>query len=219
MSMFATPKVVIFFKPVPGGFVYAAPKPWLLFGRTHHYLVTEAQKEAITAASQPPSFVAMFAKLITIVTAGVGAAMALNWYRHSYQFTDFTFGDIGIIFVATMFSMLLAYRVAFGAQVNRLHSLIATLPKSDVRISIDDARRAMMDMNTTKQLWLQTAFSAVVAALYLWFVVLPHKNVRAMLSGEPVSILLLIGACMIVLCIIGQFRMALQKTMEERTRA
>src|SRR5947208_1014942 len=48
MSMFATPKIVFFFKPVPGGFVYAAPNPWGV-GRTKHYFVTATQRDEVTA--------------------------------------------------------------------------------------------------------------------------------------------------------------------------
>ena len=173
MSMFATPKVVIFFEPVPGGFVYAAPKPWLLLGRSNQYFVTEAQKSEITAASQPPTFMAMFCTLMTTIILGVGTAVTFNWYRHSYQLNDLTWSDISIMLVAIVLSMLLAFKIAFRSQINRLRPLLATIPKSHVRITRADVQDVLMNMNTAKQLWLQVALSALLATLNAWFVFFP----------------------------------------------
>jgi hypothetical protein len=38
-----------YFKPVPEGWLFGAPKPWFVFGRRPTYLVTEAQKAALVA--------------------------------------------------------------------------------------------------------------------------------------------------------------------------
>src|SRR6266404_5329199 len=40
------------FKPVPGGFVFRVPNPWV-FGRAKHYLVTVAQLEEVEAIPGP----------------------------------------------------------------------------------------------------------------------------------------------------------------------
>jgi hypothetical protein len=40
------------FKPVPGGFVFRVPNPWV-FGRANDYLVTDAQLEEIEAMPGP----------------------------------------------------------------------------------------------------------------------------------------------------------------------
>lgn len=42
------------FRQVPNGYIYRAPKPWI-FGRPDHYLVTEAQRDAIVDILVPTS--------------------------------------------------------------------------------------------------------------------------------------------------------------------
>jgi hypothetical protein len=214
MSILAKPKLVIFFKPVPGGFVYAAPKPWL-FGRTNYYLVTEAQKDEITAAIQLRSLTAMFLTPMAVMILGLGAAMAFIWFRHSYRFVELTSGDTAIILVAAVLSMMLAFRIAFRSLTKRLRPLLATLPRSDVGVTREDARRAVLSTNSAKQLWLQVALSAFAAAMSLWFIVLPLKHVRAALSGDPISIVFLLGMCVIMWGLIAQIRLAIEKTMQE----
>jgi hypothetical protein len=205
---------VILFKPVPGRFVYRAPNAWLI-GRGNHYFVTEAQKDEITAASQPPSLIAMVSVLIPMLLFGVGAAMAFTWFRHSYQFIEPTSGDITIILVATLLSMLLAFKIAFRSQMNRLRPLLATLPKSDVQITSDDMRRVVMDMNSAKQLWYQVGLMIFAAAVNLSLVYLQFKNGRSALSGDPLSILFLIAACLTGAAAIIQTRLAMRKAKEE----
>jgi hypothetical protein len=214
MTVIAKPTVVILFKPVPGGFVYRAPNPWLL-GRADHYFVTEAQKDDITARSQPPSLMAMFSSLMAMLLLGVGAAMTFNWFRHSYQLVETTSGDIAIILVAVLASMLLAFRMTFRSQMERLRSLLATLPKSDVKITRADLRRAVLDMNSTKQLWYQVGISVFAAAVMLSQVYFQFRHNRSVLSGDPVSILLLVAACLSGGVAILQILFAMQKARQE----
>lgn len=217
MTFLAKPTVVILIKPVPGGFVYRAPKSWLI-GRANHYFVTEAQKDEIIAASQPPSLIEMFSSLMTMVLLGVGAALAVNWFRHSYQFIEPTSGDMAIIMVATLLSMLLAFKIAFRSQMNRLRPLLATLPKSNVQITGDDMRRAAMDMNSAKQMWYLVGLFVFAAAVSLSAVYLQFKHGRSALSGDPMSILFLVTACMGGGAAILQIRVAMQKAKQERSR-
>jgi hypothetical protein len=215
MSMLATPKVMIFFKPLPGGFVFAAPNPWVI-GRTNHYFITEAQKDEVSAAAQPPSFIAVFSTLLAIMILGLGAAMAFIWYRHSYHFNKFTWSDDFVLLAALMLSMMLALGIAFRSRTNRLRPLLANLPKSDVRITRGDVRRATLDMFSAKQLWLQAALSAFAAAMCLGFVV--FKYLRNAVSGDPMSILFLIATCMVGWGLIASVRLAVEKTMQEQAR-
>ena len=215
MSMFATPKVGIFVKPVPGGFVYAAPKPWLI-GPTNHYFITEAQRNEVSAASQPPSFIALFSTLMAVLILGLGAAMTFIWYRHSYHFNKFTWSDDFILLAALMLSMMLAFRMAFRSRTNGLRPLLANLPKSEIRITRDDARRATLDMFSAKQLWLQAALSAFAAAMCLGFIV--FKFLRSALSGDPISILFLTSSCAVGWGLIASVRLAVEKTMQEKMR-
>jgi predicted phage tail protein len=73
----------------------------------------------------------------------------------------------------------------------------------------------VLSTNSAKQLWLQVALSAFAAAMSLWFIVLPLKHVRAALSGDPISIVFLLGMCVIMWGLIAQIRLAIEKTMQE----
>jgi hypothetical protein len=215
MSTPAKPTFVPLFKPVRGGFVYRAPNGWLIGGATR-YFVTEPQKDEITAASQPPSLAAMFRWLILmvpVVLLVLGAAIALIWYRHSYQVNGLTFGDNAIILVAALLPMLLASQIAVRSQMNRLRPLLATLPKSDVKITRDDRQRALMDLYSAKQLWLQAAMGAFGAAVILALVCLQFWYAQGALS--PLSILSLVTACLVGGGAIIRVRLAQRKAKQE----
>ena len=217
MSMFATPKIVFFFKPVPGGFVYAAPNPWGV-GRTKHYFVTATQRDEVTAASQLPPVIGMFAVLMVVMMLGVGAAMALIFYRHSFYLEQLTTGDTMFMLAALALSMLSAVRIAFRSRTNRLRTLLASLPTSDVRITRADIRRATLEMFSAKQLWLQSVLAVVSIGVCGWLIIFKFNHGREALSADPLSILLLIGACVAAWGLIAQLRLAVEKTIEETRR-
>ena len=62
------------FKPVPGGWIYRAPNPWV-FGDAPHYLVNDAQKMEIEAIVAPrrPALVG-----ITLIIGMVGWLVAVT---------------------------------------------------------------------------------------------------------------------------------------------
>src|SRR5258705_10775537 len=59
---------IIFFKPVPEGYVFRAPNPWI-FGPADHYLVSEAQRDEIAAILLPKWPRRALAKLVAVSVA------------------------------------------------------------------------------------------------------------------------------------------------------
>ena len=206
------------FKPVPGGFVYRAPNAWLI-GRGKFYFVTEAQKAEIVARSSPPKVAWVSALMMMMILLGLGAALTFSWYRHGYRFDVFTPGDIATVVVATLLAMLLAIRIAVQPLMNRLQPLLATLPKSDVRISSQELRRAALDLNTAKQLRRQAAVMAFIAAGSLLQVYFQFKPGLSPLSGNAVSIIFLINAVFLIGFAIHLFRQAKRKAKLESETA
>lgn len=117
--------------------------------------------------------------------------------------------------VCVMLSLLPAIRMAFRPLMNRLRPLLATLPKSDVRITGDDMRRAMNDMNTSKQLRRQAGLIACIAAMSLAQLYFQHLGGRSVMSGDPLSIPLLCWAVLASAVAVIVFRQAMRKAKQE----
>src|SRR5580693_7314394 len=86
------------FKPVPGGFIYRAPNPWI-FGRADHYVVNEQQKAEVLGMLVAPR---PLLRLAAIVAGALlwGAAMGtVGWAFSGHE--DPTFGDAVIMIVMT----------------------------------------------------------------------------------------------------------------------
>ena len=196
----------VIFKAVPGGYVYRAPQAWIV-GRGDHYFVTEAQKSQIIALSKSPQFIVMFSWMMGLLFVGLAAAFTLIWYRHSYQFPDLTSVDQAIILVTTIVALASAVVMTTRPQIKRLQPLLAKLPKSDLRLSRKDLRRAIMEANSSQQLNKQAwicLFCAGVSMLQVYTRPLAHM-------GDFLSILLIVSACSCAAAAIILFRQAWQK--------
>jgi hypothetical protein len=66
------------FKPVPGGFVFQAPNPWV-FGASRHYLLNAAQKSEILARMTPRRPILIGALVTMTVILWAVAMSALVW--------------------------------------------------------------------------------------------------------------------------------------------
>jgi hypothetical protein len=104
------------FKPVPGGFVYRAPNPWI-FGRADHYVVNEQQKaELLRIVVAPRPLIR-----VAVIVAGVllwGVAMGtVGWAFSGHE--DPTVGDAVVMIVATFAALFLALHLALRRQLRR----------------------------------------------------------------------------------------------------
>jgi hypothetical protein len=130
------------FKPVPGGFVYRAPNPWI-FGRADHYVVNEQQKAEllrILVARHPLVRVA-------VIVAGFllwGVAMGtVGWTFSGHE--DPTVIDAVIMIVATFAALFLALHLALRRKLRRMQAILVAAPRTTA------AHRAERDSRRDKQ--------------------------------------------------------------------
>jgi hypothetical protein len=73
-------------------------------------------------------------------------------------------------------------------------------------------------MFSAKQLWLQTALAVGSTGVCVWLIIFPFNHGRDALSGDPVSTVFLIRACVAAWGLIAQVRLAVEKTRQEKLR-
>src|SRR5579862_5791535 len=88
----------ILFKPVPGGFVYRAPNPWI-FGRADHFLVNEQQKAELLGILVAPRPMLRVAAIVAGALLWAVAMGTVFWAFSGHE--DPTGGDLGIMIVMT----------------------------------------------------------------------------------------------------------------------
>ena len=121
----------VIFKPVPGGYVYRTPNPWV-FGPGVHLLVDDGQKAAIIKTMDSvPLFPIIAASWITLSILFGGAAL---WAAQSPSH-----GVRGVL-VATsvVFSLYGALFISRRVLLSRLRPITAGLPTTDERITRAD---------------------------------------------------------------------------------
>lgn len=152
------------FMPAPGGFVYRARHPWF-FGPGRRYFVTAAQREAILELSEEPSTQRMRGWLYTMMMLVLVVDMPIISYLHGYRLAAITPVDYGIIALTTVVAMLVALRIIYYPLNERLKPLIATLPRTDQKVSIADVHRSLFKNTTSaqyrKRAWIELGFSAL----------------------------------------------------------
>jgi hypothetical protein len=134
-------EVVVYFKPVSGGYVYRAPNTWL-FGSAEHFLVTEGQKAEIFATVTSTIRPVLWITGISWITLSVLLGMALSlWaYRAGY----YTSGLDGVsAMIAMMLSIYPAFLLSRQLLLHRLRPILATLPPTNERITSLEERQAI----------------------------------------------------------------------------
>ena len=115
----------IAFKPVPGGFVYRAPNPWLI-GRGRFYIVNAAQKSELAGIHRTVMLIS-FAAIVVI--AAIGAPLLLD------RVPDQPYAVFGL-------SLLLGLAIGLavnGLLVHKVSPIVARLTPTDQRITQRDA--------------------------------------------------------------------------------
>jgi tetratricopeptide (TPR) repeat protein len=144
------------FKPVPGGFVYRAPNPWV-FGRADHYLVDEAQKAGILALVTPrrPMLVLALCFGGFLLVAGA-AVVALLVFADDYPAT------VAAALIAAMVPVtVLALHLAARRALRRVQPVLAGASPTNQRITAAEIRRAVNARLSDKQLWRTGIFGAI----------------------------------------------------------
>jgi hypothetical protein len=157
----------ISFKPVPGGFIYRAPKPWL-FGPTRHYLTSESQKAEISAIMTPRRPIlfqlALWMAFSLMVAAAGGIVWAFTGHREP---TAVDVVAMVALIVVEVFAGLQALR---WRQMHRLRPVLAGVPLTDERITDSEVRQALaggVNTMSIKQVAANGAISVMAFAVCL----------------------------------------------------
>ncbi len=154
----------IWFKKVPDGYVFRAPKRWL-FGGTDQYLVTEAQKAEIVqilARVQVNRPVTMGLILGAVLVIVVMAWAYFGFHDREPKITDYLLLAGGVL--ASIFALL---QVFAWVQRYRLSPILAQLPRSSERISFGEMKAAMQKNRSLKDSILIGSSQAFLFAVAL----------------------------------------------------
>jgi hypothetical protein len=169
----------LWFKPVPEGYVFQAPNPWIFARRQRFFLVDEAQKAqllaVLTARSQSAALTIRILSFLAMFGAS-GAAIAFIAGGGDHSLAAFS-----AILIAMLVSMYLAFLIAAGP-TRRVQPLLSGLSPTDQRITAAD-RRAI----AAKQIWLPSRLILVAIHMILsamFFVQAAQKT-----GGNPANIL------------------------------
>jgi hypothetical protein len=175
------------FKRVPDGWVFRAPKEWK-FGDKRHYLVSDAQKAKLLPLLKRDQF----------ATMGVGCLVGafLPSMMNSHPFMDADLSTSFLILLTAIAAVVLASSVCYFASrplVYRIwlgraaRSILEGAPRSNDRFTRLDASRQIRE-NVSTGLWI---FYVAVMLLNFWFAVmivskikLPTMEAAAILIGS-----------------------------------
>ena len=135
-----------FFRATQDGYLYRAPNPYV-FGRAKHYIVTEAQREAILDVLAPPATTPAARPSKTILGfSAIGVlGLALPVFLIGLYPTNLPGAEYAITVLAALLVPLLVamfamiYRLA-ALQVAELRPILASARPTDERITNADAR-------------------------------------------------------------------------------
>lgn len=152
------------FHPAPGGYVYREPYRWP-FGEAPHYLVNEDQKAALLAVIVPKRPVLWQVVLWSTLCLMVAAACVAVWLvtRHDLP----TGLDTLAIAVLTVAQVVIGLAILFWSKRRRVRPLLATLPRTDLRITRSQMRAAATNAMSRRQIIVATVSSAVASIAML----------------------------------------------------
>jgi uncharacterized iron-regulated membrane protein len=142
------------FQPAPGGYVYREPYRWP-FADAPHYLVNEEQKAQLLAVIVPRRPILWQIVLWGALCAMVALAGVAVWL-HTGHDTPTPLDLFGMI-VLTAVQAIVALAILFWWKRRRLAPLLASLPRTELRISRAEMRAAAAKAMSRKQLIVVTA--------------------------------------------------------------
>jgi hypothetical protein len=162
------------FRPAEGGYLYAAPSPWL-FGRKRHYIVDAEQKAALSSVHRTMMRYVFCTIIIGAVTCAPLAGVLLPSHSNAQQ----------LAFLGVSILVGLAMGLTLNALlVHRVKPIVATLTPSSEHIT----RRDMFGTQTTK-------FSRgyVLGFTVLSFVMLALSAARPILDPASRDLMAIVG--------------------------
>ena len=123
------------FKPVPGGYVFRAPNPWV-FGRHRFYLVDEKQKTQLLAIVTAHSQVFFWLAFVDLF-----AAASLVFACTSHHGGP-TWRDALVMFALVPVCLYGAMVTSMRAMTRQLAPILAGLPRTEQQITTAEAHAA-----------------------------------------------------------------------------
>src|SRR5262249_22217747 len=145
------------FKPVPGGFIYRAPNPWI-FGRADHYVVNEQQKAELLGmlvARRPLLRIAVIIAGVLLWGVAIGT---VGWAFAGHE--DPTAGDVVIMVIATLAALFLALHLALRHKLRRVEPILAAATRTTATIMSGEIRAAISRTTSLKTALVVVALSA-----------------------------------------------------------
>jgi hypothetical protein len=194
------------FKPVAGGYVFQSPNPWV-FGRTSRYIVNEAQKAAILDISTPHRPMLR----VTVITIGVlawaVAAATIVWAVSPHA--DPTVIDGVAIFALVLFPIYAALVIGLQRNLRRMQPIIAGAPRTDMRITHAEMRRACANAISTRRALVYAALWTFTSSTQVFSLVV--RNARHPLFSDLQSFLNMFTAVVAAGLAIHYLVMAIRK--------
>ena len=160
----------VLFKPVPGGWVYRAPSPWV-FGDTPHYIVNDAQKARIEAIVVPKRFALLAVILVGGILVWAVAVTTFMWAFSGHE--NPTPGDLATMAALIVVPMLAILPVAGLIQRHRVAPVLASAPLTKERISYTEMQQNVQAATPLKQL-LNACIASVFACFAAITTILVH---------------------------------------------
>jgi hypothetical protein len=172
------------FKPVAGGYVFQAPNSWV-FGRPSRYLVNEDQKAAILAIITPRRPILRVAVIAIGVLAWAVAAGTIMWAVSPHA--DPTTVDGIAIFALVLLPIYAAWVIALQRNLRRMQPFIAHAPRTDMRITSGEMRRALANAISARRALVYAALWSVTSSTQVFSLVV--RNARHPLFSDLQSFL------------------------------
>jgi hypothetical protein len=173
----------VLFKPVPGGYIFQQPNPWL-FGRSSRYIVDPAQKAAILAIIVPRLPVRRIAVITAAILLWVVVVATLVWAFGSGHDSP-TAGDFVAIFGLIVVPLIAAIIAALQRNLRRMRPILAAAPRTDEKITRGELRHAMTNALTFKRALFIGAAWSLTCAMQAFSLFL--RNARHPLLGDTQS--------------------------------
>jgi hypothetical protein len=202
------------FKPVPGGFLYRAPNPWI-FGRADHYLVSEPQKAELLAmlvAPRPRLRLAVIFAGLLLWGVGIGIVVC-GISGHE----DPTVGDVAIMIGATVAALFAALHLALRRKLHRMRPILAAATPTSAAITQCEIRAAINRTTSLRSAVIVMATSAFGCAAQIFALVI--RNARHPLFSDVQSGLSVFLAVLCAVLLVRYAVMALGKARQPQASA
>jgi hypothetical protein len=202
------------FKPVPGGFIYRAPNPWI-FGRADHYVVNEQQRAEVLGMLVAPR---PLLRLAVIVAGALlwGAAMGtVGWAFSGHE--DPTFGDAVVMIVMTFAALFLALHLALRRRLRQVQPILAAATRTTAAITSGEIRAAISKTTSFKTAVVVAAMSAFGCAAQIFSLVI--RNSRHPLFSDVQSDLSLFLFVFCAIMVVRYVALAIGKVRQTQPAA